>query len=98
MLYDSGRISGYPVGLWKYDERFPYPVRRFFDAVGPMLGLLMAMCLVFPLSMLVRCAAPFCPTLYSMAQGLCCSQQSCRHTPGTGFDLQLLHQHLVNFN
>ena len=30
-------------------------VCRFYDAVGPMLGLLMAMCLVFPLSMLVRC-------------------------------------------
>ena len=34
----------------------PDPDRRFYDAVGPMLGLLMAMCLVFPLSMLVRCA------------------------------------------
>lgn len=32
-----------------------YDHNRFYDAVGPMLGLLMALCLVYPLSMLIRC-------------------------------------------
>ncbi|KAK9829531.1 hypothetical protein WJX72_006343 [[Myrmecia] bisecta] len=31
-----------------------YHHNRFYDAVGPMLGLLMCLCMVFPLSMLVR--------------------------------------------
>lgn len=32
-----------------------YNHNRFYDAVGPMLGLLMALSLVYPLSQLIRC-------------------------------------------
>lgn len=31
-----------------------YNHNRFYDAVGPMMGLLMGLCMVFPLSMLIR--------------------------------------------
>mmetsp|Transcript_7891 Transcript_7891/g.23248 ORF Transcript_7891/g.23248 Transcript_7891/m.23248 type:complete len:2373 (+) Transcript_7891:472-7590(+) len=55
---DDGPTVNGSGGPWtEWSEPFPTPSyihNRFYDAVGPMLGLIMALSLVLPLSMLIR--------------------------------------------
>lgn len=55
---ERGRGPADPNMRWaEWEVPFPtpgYKVNDFYDDVGPILGLLMCLCLVYPLAMLIR--------------------------------------------